>query len=67
MKDYSVGKGRVICYCDTAEKAFTAHAREGLSRRVGVYEWDAEKREGGIVITNPRRLPWPQRKSKEHL
>lgn len=60
MKDYSVGKGRVICYCDSAEQAFAAHAREGLSKRVGVYEWDAEPRDGGIVITNPRRLPWPK-------
>ena len=62
MKNYSVGKGRVICYCDTADQAFRAHADEGLDRRVGVYEWDAEivpGTNGAVRIWNPKRLPWP--------
>lgn len=61
LKDYSVGKGRVHYYAKSAEEAFRLHKLDGCSRRVGVYEWDAEKRaDGSIMITNPKRLPWPK-------
>jgi len=64
MKDYSIGKGRVVyAYYGSAEEAFQDHDRLALSRRLGVFEWDAEKSDdGGIRISNPRRLPWPKRK-----
>ena len=59
MKTYSVGNRTVYCYCDTAVAAFKAHASEGVSRRVGVYEWEVELRDGARVIKNQRRLSWP--------